>query len=168
MGGGRSSCGLVRARQRSRLPERTLERVDVERVDEHSSLRRDELGRSAEARRDDGAPARHALEERLSERLEQARLADDVARGDELRHVGVRHAAEQAHSLASGERAAERAKASARRTTFLRSSSAPMQRKRGGPFGGGSTAKRSRSTPLETTSVLPRAAGSFVSSSRRR
>ena len=37
-----------------------------------------------------------------------------------------------------------------------------------GPGGGSATAKRSRSTPLETTSTFPRASGSFVSSSRRR
>jgi len=40
--------------------------------------------------------------------------------------------------------------------------------KRGGPGGAGVTTKRERSTPLDTTSVLPRAAGTFVSSSRRR
>src|SRR5207302_1209515 len=60
------------------------------------------------------------------------------------------------------------ANASASRTTFFRSVSPPTQRKRGGPSGAGVSAKRSRSTPLETTSVLPCASGTFASSSRRR
>ena len=73
--------GLVRRRQRRRRLERARELVRVERVDEHAGLRRDELGRAADPRRDDGASARHRLEDRLAERLDQRRPADDVGGG---------------------------------------------------------------------------------------
>src|SRR5439155_1137906 len=52
-----------------------------------------------------------------------------------------------------------RAKASARRTTFLRSVSEPRHRKRGAPSGAGAGRNRSRSTPESSTVVLPRASG---------
>ena len=79
----------------------------------------------------------------------QARLREDVALGEQARDLVVRDAAEQARRP-RGPRAAarsgpspakvsvpspSRANASARRTTFFRSSSAPTQRKRGGPSG---------------------------------
>ena len=61
-----------------------------------------------------------------------------------------------------------RAKASARRTTFLRSISEPTQTKAGAvPAARASGGKRSRSTPQFTTSTLPPAAGMLRSSSRR-
>ena len=67
------------------------DRVAVERVDEEARLRRHELGRAADARRHDRAAAGHSLEQRLAERLEQARLADDVAAGEVARDLVVAH-----------------------------------------------------------------------------
>jgi hypothetical protein len=162
--------------------ERLCERVDVERVDEDPCLGRDELRRAADPRSDDRPAARHRLEERLAERLDEARLADDPGLRDASRHLVVRDAGDELDSRPAFEPprsgpsptkvsvpAGSRLKASARRTTFLRSVSAPRQRKDGLPFGGaGSTRNRSRSTPESITSVLPRASGTFASSSRRR
>ena len=88
--------------------------------------------------------ARHRLEQRLAERLEQARLADDVGRGDPARDLVVRDAADDADAFASLEARAQRpvadegelpspsrANASARRTTFFRSVREPTQRNAG-------------------------------------
>jgi len=61
----------------------------VRRIDEHTGFRRDEFGRSADSRRDDGPTARHRLEHGLPERLDQARLADDVCSRDSTRHLVV-------------------------------------------------------------------------------
>ncbi len=163
-------------------PERAGELVHVERVDEDARLRRDELGRPADAGGDDRAAAGHRLEQRLSERLEQARLREDVALGQEARHLVVRDAAEQPRRPRDprARRAADRRRrrsASPRRAgrtpprAGRRSCARRASRRRGSAAArpaAASTAKRSRSTPLETTSVFPRASGTFVSSSRRR
>ena len=55
----------------TRRLERTRELADVERVDENARLGRHELGRAADPGRDDGPAARHRLEDRLAERLDQ-------------------------------------------------------------------------------------------------
>ena len=68
---GRGARGRVRAREGGGRLERAGELGHVERVDEDARLRGDELGRAADPRRDDGAPAGHRLEDRLAERLEQ-------------------------------------------------------------------------------------------------
>ena len=121
-------------------------------------------------------PARHRLEQRLPERLEQRRAADDVGRGEPRRHRVVGHAADDPDALAARRAAARSgpsptkvseprpslANASARRTTFLRSvrradvrrTQETRARRRGS-----AVAKRSRSTPESTTSVFPRASG---------
>ena len=83
--GGRLARGDVRARQRRGLLERAREGVDVERVDEHAGLGRDELGRASDPGRDDRAPAGHRLEQRLAERLHEARLREHAA----LRRAGA-------------------------------------------------------------------------------
>ena len=56
LGGGRAG-GLVRRREAGRRLERARSSGLVERVDEDPRLRRDELGRAADARRDDGLAA---------------------------------------------------------------------------------------------------------------
>ena len=147
------------------------------------ALGRDELGRAADRRRDDGAGRGHRLERREPERLAQARLADDVGARDPHRDVVVADAADDPDPLASLERAAERAvpdegqralaamlerareaehvlplgePAEAEERGAVRLSSRALRarpRRRAG-------AKRSRSTPQSITSVLPRACGS--------
>ena len=50
---------------------------------------RHELRRPADARRDDGSSRRKALECREAERLDEARLADDIGGGDPRRNPRV-------------------------------------------------------------------------------
>ena len=82
--------------------------------------------------------ARHRLEDRLAERLDQRRPADDIGGGEPARHLVMRDAPDDPHARAALERARSgpsptkvseprpsRANASARRTTFLRSVSEP-------------------------------------------
>ena len=69
---------------------------------------RDELRRTADARGDDRPSARHRLEQRLAERFDEARLADNVALGDQIRDPIVVDAAEQSHPCPALEPAAER------------------------------------------------------------
>ena len=64
-------------------------------IDEHAGLRRDELGRPADPRRDDRSPAGHRLEHGLAERLDQAGLADDVRCRDLRRDPVVRKRARE-------------------------------------------------------------------------
>ena len=178
---GRLASREVGARQRRGLLEPAREVVDVERVDEHSGLGRDELGRSSDPRCDHRAAARHRLEQRLAERLDQARLREHPALGEQARHLVVRDATEQTNTLPSLEPGAERPVAGEGERSLLEARKgigepddvlALLERadaeEAGGPGGGSASAKRSRSTPLDTTSTLPRASGSFVSSSRRR
>jgi hypothetical protein len=87
----RRSGGGVRARERGGPAQRLDELVLVERVDEHACVRWDELGGAADARGDDRPAAGHALEERLAQRLEQARLAEHARARDVLRHLVVRN-----------------------------------------------------------------------------
>jgi ABC-2 type transport system ATP-binding protein len=104
----RVARGRVRAGQARGLAKRRGERVDIERIDEHTGRGRDELGRPADARRDDGAARGHALEQRLPERLDEARLAEHVALGEEAGNLVVRHAAGERHPVTSGELRAQR------------------------------------------------------------
>jgi hypothetical protein len=135
--------GVVRARERAAARSARRASLLVERVDEDAGLGRDELRRAADPRRDDRAAARHRLEQRLAERLDQARPADDVARRRASAGLVVRDAADEldagppsscARSGPSPTNVSvpspSRANASASRTTFLRSVSEPTQRKR--------------------------------------
>src|SRR5229473_1670946 len=107
LGRGGAGC-VVRARQRGGLAECRSETLDVEWVGEDPGAGWNELGRPADPRRDDRAPARHPLEQRLAERLDQARLAEDVALGEQARDLVVRHAAEEADVCAAFEARAQR------------------------------------------------------------
>ena len=136
------------------------EAVDVERIDEHAGLRRDELRRAADPRRDDRAPAGHRLEQRLAERLDEARLREDVGSRRAARDLVVRDAPEErarpARPSSCGaqrpvaderERALGRARAnaSARRTTFFRSvERADAEEARAAPGGASATENRSQ------------------------
>jgi hypothetical protein len=80
LGGG--SRSRVRARERGRCPKRLDKSILVRRVDEHARVRRHELRRAADPRRDHRAADRHRLEHGLAERLDQARLHDDVSGRD--------------------------------------------------------------------------------------
>src|SRR5581483_1265965 len=51
----------------------------------------------------DGASARHRLEDRLAERLDEARRADDVRSGQPSRHRVVRHATDDRDAVSSFE-----------------------------------------------------------------
>ena len=78
-----------------------IQRKNVLRLaDAFARVGRHELRRPADARRDHGASAGHRLEQRLAERLDEARLADDVRRGDQLRNSVVRDAAGKLDALA--------------------------------------------------------------------
>ena len=90
---GRLAGGRVGNRQRRGIPQRGGEGVHVERVDEHAGAWRDELGRAADRRPDDGATAGERLERGLAERLDEARLAEHVRRGEVERHRVVREVA---------------------------------------------------------------------------
>ena len=105
---GRLACRLVGARQRGGLLEPARQGIDVERVDEDSRLGRHELRRAADPRGDDGAPARHRLQQRLAERLDEARLREHVTLGEQARDLVVRDASEQADPLPSLEPGPER------------------------------------------------------------
>jgi hypothetical protein len=61
-------------------------RIVVGRVDEDAGSGRHELRRPADARRDDGSSRCEALEGRETERLDEARLADDIGCGDPCSH----------------------------------------------------------------------------------
>ena len=96
---GRCLAGrVVGARQRRCLFEPARESLDVERVDEHAGFGRDELGRPADPRRHDRAAAGHRLEQRLAERLDQRRLADDVRTSEPVWDLAVGDAPRDAHS----------------------------------------------------------------------
>jgi hypothetical protein len=68
----------VRTRQSRSGLEPARELVEVEWIDQHAGVGRDEFGWAADARRHDGAPAGERLEDGLAERLDKARLADDA------------------------------------------------------------------------------------------
>ena len=137
----------VRAGHRGRRTQGVGHPLYVERVDEHAGLGRHELRRAAGAGGDHRAAAGHRLEHRLAERLDQARLADHMGArrsGPAARRAGRRRRARPARGPRAAARSGpsptkvsvpspSRAKASASRTTFLRSVSEPMQRKRGPP-----------------------------------
>ena len=110
----RGAGGLVRGRERGCGLERARELGHVERVDEDAGLGRDELGRAADPRRDDGAAAGHRLEDRLAERLDQRRRADDVGGGEPAGHLVVRDAADDAHAAPPSSARAQRAVADER------------------------------------------------------
>src|SRR2546423_11068233 len=68
--------------------------ADIEWVDEDAGAVGDELGRPAHPRRHDAALARHRLEQRLAERLDQRGPANDVRRAEPARHLTGRDAAD--------------------------------------------------------------------------
>ncbi len=141
MGGGRLARRVVRAREGGRGRERACESVDVERVDEDAGLGRHELRRPADPRGDDGAAARHRLEQRLTERLDEARLREDVARSEQARDLVVRDPTEQPRR--SGVSRARRGPGRRRRT----SASPPRvarTRRRGGRRSSARRARRRR------------------------
>ena len=104
----RLPCLLVRTRQGGGLLEPAGQGVDIERVDEHSGRGRHELRRAADARRHDGAAAGHRLEQRLAERLDEARLREHATLREETRNLVVRDAPEQTDPIASLEPGAKR------------------------------------------------------------
>src|SRR5262249_42718690 len=91
------------------VPERARERVDVEGVDEDSRLWRNELRRAADPCRHYRAPARHRLEQRLAERLDEARLRRDPAFRGEGGGAGGVDSPAHAGTLAALESRPERA-----------------------------------------------------------
>ena len=99
--GGRFPGRVVGTRQRHSFLEGTRESLDIKRIDEHTGFGRYELGRPTDARRHDRAAAGHRLEQRLTERLNQARLGEDATLREQARNLVVRHAAEEAHAFAS-------------------------------------------------------------------
>ena len=137
-----------------------------------------------------GAPTRVATTDRPAampsrsarpERLDQARLADDVGARDPLGDLVVSDAPGDGHAGAALDGAAQRPVADERQRAradplegvrqahdVLPLDQRPDAEVRVWPSGAGSTRNRSRSTPQSTTSTLPRASGTFVSSSWRR
>ena len=101
---GRGARRRVRARERRCRGEPARDRVDVERIDENARLLGDELRRAADVRRDDRAAHGHRLEQRLTERLDEAGLADDARRRHVLSHLVVRDGAHEPHAAPAGER----------------------------------------------------------------
>ena len=95
---GRRARGRVRDGQQRGCAERLDERVFVLRVDEHAGFPRNELGRAAHTRRDDAPRAGERLERGLAERLDEARLAEDVGGREVLGHGVVRHVAGHRHA----------------------------------------------------------------------
>ena len=94
-------CSLIGPGKRGRLSKRARERLEIERIDKHARIRRHELGRPPDSRGYDRAAARHPLEQRLTERLDQARLAQNVRVREQARNLTVRYAPEQPHRVAS-------------------------------------------------------------------
>jgi Bacterial capsule synthesis protein PGA_cap len=93
--GGSLARGVVRTGERSGGCEGAGEIVDIERVDEDAGVARHELRRAADPRGDDGAATRHRLEQRLAERLDEARLREDMAGGEQARDLIVGDPAEE-------------------------------------------------------------------------
>ena len=79
----------VGAGQGRSLRERRGQRALVLGVDEDSRLGAHELRWPPDPRRDDGAPRRHRFQGREAERLDEARLTEDVAGGDPGRNLVV-------------------------------------------------------------------------------
>jgi hypothetical protein len=104
----------VRPRQLGGRFETRRDRVDARRQHEDSGFGRHELGRAAHSGRDDGALARHGLEQSLTERLDRARLAEHVAGGDPLCDVSVWDAADESNARHFLELSPERAVADER------------------------------------------------------
>src|SRR5581483_8740669 len=91
--GGDRARRLVRTGQGRRAPEPLEQVVLVLRIDEHACLRRDELGWAADTGGENRPSRRHALEQRLAERLDQAHAADHARAGERRRDLVVRDAA---------------------------------------------------------------------------
>ncbi len=98
--GGRRAGRRIRARQGRGATKRVDERLAVGGIDEHARFTRHEFRRAAHRGPDDGALARHRLEQRLTERLDEARLTEHIAGGQPLRHPVVGHPAHDSHPLA--------------------------------------------------------------------
>src|SRR5437763_8299730 len=109
----------VRVRDLGSRSERARQLGRVGRVDEDAGFRRHELGRAADAGADDRAAAGHGLEQRLAERLDQARLADDGGLRDARRDLVVPDAAGDGDAVAMLELVAERAVADERERSAL-------------------------------------------------
>src|SRR5215207_9647311 len=105
--GGRSRRRIGRWELRRRSQAR-LDRALVLRIDEDAGAVRDELGRAADVRRENRPLARERLEQCLAEGLDEARLADDVARRDPARDLLVWDAPYHADAVAALERVAQR------------------------------------------------------------
>jgi hypothetical protein len=87
--GGRCPGRLVGAGERRGGSESAGDVVDIGRIDERAGFRRDELWRAADPRCDDRAARGHRLEQGEAERLDQARLAEDVGAGEPRWYLGV-------------------------------------------------------------------------------
>ena len=103
------ACRVVRPGKPGRRLEGVNERVLVLRVDEHAGVGRHELGRPADTGRDDRSAARHRLERGEAERLDEARLTDDIRRAEPVRDRVVGDRADGRHAGSTRERVAERA-----------------------------------------------------------
>ena len=188
LGGG--ARRTVRPRQRRGRRERRGDRGLVVRLDEHARLGCDELGRAADPGGDDGAAARHRLERREPERLDEARLADDVggrqpARDERVRNGSREHdirptlerrserpvtdEGERALAMARERVREARGRSCARRAYRGRETrcrpvaSRPPRAPRLRPRG----ANRRRSTPQSITSIFPAASGTTARSRLR-
>ena len=151
------------------------------RVDEDAGSFRNELGRPADPGRDDRPPrpspraatGRAAPAGSAGRRRRAARGTPGSRRAARARRRArarvprtARGAGRRRRRSAPPPRSARR-RAPAGRRSCARSASRCTGRP-GVRSGAGRTGKRSRSTPESTTSVLPRASGTFASSSRRR
>jgi len=90
----------------------------VKGIDEHSRLRRDELGRPADPRRDHRSPTGHRLEHGLAEGLDQAGLADDVRCRDLRRDPVIRKGARELDPPPAFERPTQQPVADERQRPF--------------------------------------------------
>jgi hypothetical protein len=116
----------IRVRQCSGSSERGDERLVVLGIDENACLWGHELRRAPDLSRDDRSRRGHGLERRQAERLDEARLAQDVARCDPGGNRIVANAAREADPVASLESLTKRAVAHERQ----RSLAAPLERAR--------------------------------------
>ena len=114
VGFGRAPGREVGTRQQRRRIEPRAYGVVVGRIDEDAGFGRDELGRAADARRDDRSSRCQAFERREAERLGEARLADDVGCGDPGSDPSVVDGAGEVDPRPALERPAQRAVADER------------------------------------------------------
>jgi hypothetical protein len=96
---GRGAGGRVRAGKLRSLAQRRRDRLLVEWVDEDSRPSGHEFRRASDLRGDDRPAAGHPFEHRLAERLDQARLADDIRVGDQRRYPVIRDGSQHVNVL---------------------------------------------------------------------